>query len=35
MKLEAYQTGGFYDEMFEADGTPRPVPRPWPAGSRR
>jgi uncharacterized circularly permuted ATP-grasp superfamily protein len=24
MKLETYQTGGFYDEMFEADGTPRP-----------
>ena len=23
MRLETYQTDGFYDEMFEADGTPR------------
>ena len=25
MKLEGYDPGGFYDEMFEADGTPRPA----------
>ncbi len=24
MKFNAYQTGGFYDEMFEQDGQPRP-----------
>jgi uncharacterized circularly permuted ATP-grasp superfamily protein len=23
MKLDGYDTGGFYDEMFDADGTPR------------
>jgi len=24
MRFDTYQTGGFYDEMFEADGRPRP-----------
>ena len=24
MKFQGYDTGGFYDEMFTADGTPRP-----------
>ncbi len=24
MKTETYETGGFYDEMFESDGRPRP-----------
>ena len=24
MRSEAYDTGGFYDEIFEAAGTPRP-----------
>src|SRR5258708_22544280 len=24
MRFSAYQTDGFYDEMFEADGRPRP-----------
>ena len=24
MRFSSYQTDGFYDEMFEADGHPRP-----------
>ena len=24
MRLNGYDTGGFYDEMFDADGRPRP-----------
>ena len=24
MQFSAYETGGFYDEMFEANGLPRP-----------
>lgn len=27
MRLETYQTDGYYDEMFETDGTPRPQVR--------
>src|SRR5947208_17188707 len=27
MLFEGYDTGTFYDEMFEADGTPRPCAR--------
>ena len=27
MKFEHYQTGPFFDEMFEADGQPRPAYR--------
>jgi uncharacterized circularly permuted ATP-grasp superfamily protein len=27
MRVDQYQTDGFYDEMFEADGTPRPEAR--------
>ena len=28
MTFEGYETGGFYDELFHADGTPRPEARP-------
>ena len=28
MTFEGYATGGFYDELFNADGTPRPEARP-------